>query len=133
MTTRTPTGRPWQRGQSGNLRGRPPVRLAIAEQARDEVERRGLVTKLGEIAERKGSQQIKAIELLLAYAFGRPRTEMFLAEAVHRDQDLIAAFLAAMEDLPEQYRVSVSRRLLQMDRFMEENAPIQAQRVGQGL
>jgi hypothetical protein len=70
--------KPWRKGQSGNPAGRPRVGLAIAEQARTEIARRDLVGKLGAIAAGKSSQQVKAIELLLAYAYGRPKAEVAL-------------------------------------------------------
>ena len=76
--TKKPNGRPWPKGVSGNPKGRPPVGLAVAAMARDQIERHSLLAKLGAIAARKGSQQVKAIELLLSYAYGRPRAELAL-------------------------------------------------------
>ena len=46
--------KPFRKGQSGNPKGRPPIGAAIAELARGEIERRGLVEKLGAIAARRG-------------------------------------------------------------------------------
>src|SRR5437879_964973 len=91
MSGKKPIGRPWGKGESGNPKGRPPTGLAIAELARDEIERRGLVAKLGGIAARKGSQQLRAIELLFAYAYGRPRSEMALEHTGKDGQPLFDA------------------------------------------
>ena len=78
MTKKKTPGRPWPKGQSGNPKGRPPSGPAIAELARDEIERRALVTKLGAVAAGKSSQAVRACELLLNYAYGKPRGEIAL-------------------------------------------------------
>lgn len=59
----------WMKGQSGNPRGRPKNRTAIAEVARAQVEKHKLVEKLGSIAAREGQyagmdvdQQLRAIQ-----------------------------------------------------------------------
>ena len=75
-------GRPWPKGVSGNPKGRPPLVLAVAEMARTEVQKHRLVEKLGEIAANPGrgrnavDHQLRAIQLLLAYAYGPPRGEI---------------------------------------------------------
>ncbi|SRR6266542_777411 len=117
MTKKTSIGRPWPPGQSGNLNGRPLHGLAIAELARSEVERRELVAKLGAIAAGKNSQAVRACELLLAYAFGRPRAEVALEHsgAVGQAPELArvrAVILGVVEGLPEALRVEVARRLM---------------------
>jgi hypothetical protein len=67
--------KPWRKGESGNPRGRPPTGQAIAELARAEVDKHGLLVKLGNIAARgRGDKQFRAIQLLLNYAFGQPRS-----------------------------------------------------------
>src|SRR5437867_5226657 len=79
----------WQKGQSGNPKGRPPSGLAIAELARKEVEKRSLVATLGKIGAREGEYakvdpavQLNAIKTLLAYGYGPPRAEIESAEGV---------------------------------------------------
>lgn len=72
--------RPWRICESGNLKGRPPLLSSIAELARGEITKHGLVEKLGEIAAGKRhtniDHQLRAITLLLAYGFGPPRAEI---------------------------------------------------------
>ena len=79
----------WVKGQSGNRRGRPPSGTAIAELARGQVEKHKLIEKLGSIGARQGEyvkvdvdQQIRAIQLLLAYGYGPPRAEINTGEGV---------------------------------------------------
>jgi len=79
----------WIKGQSGNLKGRPRQGSAIAPLARSQVEKRKLIDKLGRIAAREGEylqveidQQIRAIQLLLAYGYGPPRAELEGGDAV---------------------------------------------------
>jgi hypothetical protein len=64
--------RPWRPGESGNPHGRPRVGLAIAELARAEIEKRDLIRHLGSIAAGKSAQAVRACEILLAYAYGKP-------------------------------------------------------------
>ena len=73
----------WIRGQSGNPKGRPRNGTAIAKLARSQIEKYKLVEKLGRIGGREGEyskadadQQIRAIQLLLAYGYGPPRAEI---------------------------------------------------------
>ena len=73
----------WTKGQSGNRNGRPRNGTAIAELARAQVQKHKLIEKLGEIGGRLGEygdidtdQQIRAIQLLLAYGYGPPRPEL---------------------------------------------------------
>ena len=113
--TKKPPGRPWPKGQSGNPKGRPPIGAAIAEAARDEIERRSLVGKLGTIAAGRGGQAVKAIELLLAYAYGRPRNEVGLNLGAAPDvARLRAVVVEALEAFPEA-RVEVARRLVELE------------------
>jgi hypothetical protein len=70
----------WLPGASVNARGRAPRGFTIAEQARDQVERRKLIEKLGEMAERPGDDQIAAMHLLLAYGYGLPKAEIETAD-----------------------------------------------------
>jgi hypothetical protein len=79
----------WIKGQSGNLKGRPKNPTAIAELARSQVEKHKLIEKLGSIAAREGEyveidvdQQLRAIQLLLAYGYGPPRPEMEGGEGI---------------------------------------------------
>src|SRR5579864_3714277 len=73
----------WIKGQSGNPRGRPKNQTAIAELACSQVGKHKLVQKLGSIAGREGEyadvnvdQQLRAIQLLLAYGYGPPRAAL---------------------------------------------------------
>jgi hypothetical protein len=73
----------WSKGHSGNPKGRPREGTAIAGLARSQVEKHKLIEKLGGIGARTGdyvevdvSQQIRAIQLLLAYGYGPPRGEL---------------------------------------------------------
>jgi hypothetical protein len=79
----------WSKGLSGNPKGRPREGAAIAGLARSQVERHKLVEKLGGIGARAGEyaevdvdQQIRAIQLLLAYGYGPPRAELEGGDAV---------------------------------------------------
>jgi len=72
----------WIKGQSGNRRGRPKAGTAIAELARRQLDKHKLVEKLGGIADGEPGvaevdvdQQLRAIQLLLAYGYGPPRPE----------------------------------------------------------
>ena len=73
----------WRKGQSGNPKGRPKAGTAIAELARRQVERHGLIETLGRIGARASDyadvdvdQQLRAIQLLLSYGYGPPRAEI---------------------------------------------------------
>ena len=79
----------WITGESGNPKGRPREGTAIAGLARFQVQRHKLVEKLGQIGARQGeyaevdvNQQIRAIQLLLAYGYGPPRSEPEGGDAV---------------------------------------------------
>src|SRR5580765_1759711 len=79
----------WMKGLSGNPKGRPREGAAIAGLARSQVERHKLIEKLGGIGARAGEytkvdadQQIRAIQLLLAYGYGPPRAELEGGDAV---------------------------------------------------
>jgi hypothetical protein len=119
--TKKPNGRPWPKGHSGNPKGRPPTGLAIAELARAEVDKHGLVVKLGNIAARgRGDKQFRAIQLLLAYAFGTPRSEIALQHSgsIGRAEDLArlrAVFTKVLEGFPEAARIEAAKRLLELE------------------
>jgi len=79
----------WMKGLSGNPKGRPKEGSAIAGLARSQVERHKLIERLGGIGARAGEyakvdvdQQIRAIQLLLAYGYGPPRAELDGGDAV---------------------------------------------------
>ena len=70
----------WAKGQSGNPRGRPRAGTAIADLAGRQVNQHQLIETLGSIAAAAGAlvdvdQQLRAIQLLLAYGYGPPRAE----------------------------------------------------------
>ena len=73
----------WSKGRSGNPRGRPRAGTAIAELTRRQLDKHQLVERLGSIAAGEGEfadvdvdQQLRAIQLLLAYGYGPPRAEI---------------------------------------------------------
>lgn len=75
----------WSKGVSGNPGGRPKRGEAIAELARDQIHKHDLIAKLGEIAAGKNADvpdQIRAIQLLLAYGYGPPKTEVNTHEGI---------------------------------------------------
>ena len=70
----------WTKGHSGNPRGRPRAGTAIADLARRQVDHHKLIETLGSIAAGQRAsvdvdQQLRAIQLLLAYGYGPPRAE----------------------------------------------------------
>jgi hypothetical protein len=79
----------WTKGHSGNPGGRPKKGNAIAELARAQVEKHKLIEKLGSIGARANEytdvdvdQQLRAVQLLLAYAYGPPRAEIEATEGL---------------------------------------------------
>jgi hypothetical protein len=77
----------WVKGRSGNPQGRPKHGTAIAEVARRQLERHRLIETLGSIGARAQEyaqvdvdQQMRAIQLLLAYGYGPPRAEISSGE-----------------------------------------------------
>ena len=79
----------WIKGESGNPKGRPREGSAIAGLARSQIQKHRLIEKLGRIGARQGEynkidadQQIRAIQLLLAYGYGPPRGEPGSGDAV---------------------------------------------------
>ena len=79
----------WIKGESGNPKGRPREGSAIASLARSQVQKHKLVEKLGRMGARQGEynkidvdQQIRAIQLLLAYGYGPPRGELESGDGV---------------------------------------------------
>jgi len=108
MTKKSP-GRPFPKGVSGNPKGRPPTGRAIAELARTEIDKHGLVVKLGHIAARgRGVTQLRAIEVLLHYAFGKPREEIALQHSgtIESDVDPGAILESRMLQLEERRRAA---------------------------
>ena len=103
--TVNPNLKPWRQGESGNPAGRPPTGLAIAELARSEVDKHALVAKLGDIAASgRGPNKLRAIELLLAYAYGRPRSDLSLQHSGSIgkfDLQEVRAYMQSAPDIPD--------------------------------
>jgi hypothetical protein len=110
--------KPWPAGVSGNPQGRPKIGAAIAPAAREVIERRGLLEKLGAIASRKGSLQVRAIEVLLAYGYGKPPSEIRLAPS-GQALDVRAVLIQIMQDCPQEMKGFLAHRLVMLDRAEE--------------
>lgn|SRR5690554_969024 len=68
-------GRKNNRGVIGNKGGRPPkaVEIKLAEKIRNIIDDESLISELAVIAlDRKNRNQMKAIELLTGYLYGKP-------------------------------------------------------------
>jgi hypothetical protein len=98
----------WIKGTSGNPKGRPTKGTSIADLARQQIEKHQLVEKLGSIGTRQGEyaevdvdQQLRAIQLLLAYAYGPPRAEVegndreIVIQVIYAERSQIAITSAA--------------------------------------
>lgn len=76
-----PRGKPFQRGQSGNLRGRPKGVKATAQRACGGEDGKKMIAMLAGIAFdplATHRQKMEAAEILLAYAYGKPQTSVSL-------------------------------------------------------
>lgn len=125
--------KPWGPGQSGNPRGRPASGLALAELARELVSKHDLVGKLARIAARAGrskvgvDQQLRAIQLLLAYAYGPPKTEIALEhsgtiEPEREFERLKNCVVGVLEGFAweDGVRQKVARALIELEKLEEE-------------
>lgn len=69
-----PRGRPFQKGQSGNPRGRPAVARDFREKCRQWMEEKGggwdQLIDLASVG--KPDERLRAIQLIAAYAYGKP-------------------------------------------------------------
>ena len=67
-------GRPFPKGQSGNPQGRPPVARHFRERAREWMDEPGggWDTLLRIAGDTKNPHHFRALELIAAYAYGRP-------------------------------------------------------------
>ena len=79
----------WFKGVSGNPKGRPKKGTAIADLARNQIQKHKLIEKLGSMAAGERDyqamgvdQQLRAIQLLLAYGYGPPRAEIPTQEGI---------------------------------------------------
>jgi hypothetical protein len=99
--------------------------LAIAELARSEVDKHALVARLGDMASRRSDNQFRAIQLLLAYAFGPPSAEIGLRHSgfIGGGADLVKlreVLLVALEPFPDA-RVALAGRLLELETEVHEH------------
>ena len=68
----------WVKGQSGNPKGRPPVDRDFVAWCKDVSEHTGQQRLIDQVNDPTSPHHMRALELLLAYAHGRPpqRTEL---------------------------------------------------------
>ena len=111
--------KPWPKGVSGNPAGRPRSGFSIAELCRAEVEKHALIEKLGTIAAGKGADGLRALALVLAYAYGPPRQELALEHSGRIGTSDLArlreVLVVALEGFPEAARIQVAERLLALE------------------
>jgi hypothetical protein len=85
-TDQTPTLRPpWQPGQSGNPGGRPAVAREFRDRCQDFMSEQGW-QRLMRMARGRGSLAFRALELIAAYAYGKP------TQLVGSDPDMPLSF-----------------------------------------
>ena len=73
-------GKPFKKGQSGNPGGRPKGSKGFKERCRAFANEEGLNTLI-EIARESGDKdRLKAVELLLAYGYGKPRQALDIGD-----------------------------------------------------
>lgn len=66
-------GKPFQPGQSGNPGGRPKGTKGFRERCRAFADEEGLNTLIEIAQSPKDKDRLKAVELLLAYGYGKPK------------------------------------------------------------
>jgi hypothetical protein len=64
---------PWQPGQSGNPGGRPKGSKEFRERCREFADEKGLPVLIDIAESAKHKDRLKAVELLLAYGYGKPK------------------------------------------------------------
>lgn len=88
----------WLKGQTGNPKGGPRKDAAIEKAARELVERgdyNWALETLRGIADNpkaRGTDRIRAVELVMAYAYGRPRVRAEIAPAEGSGQVYVIKF-----------------------------------------
>jgi hypothetical protein len=78
--------------------------------------------RMGRWPNHEGTQQVRAIEVLLHYAFGKPQSKLIVSmESVPDVARLKQGFLEALSVLPDEQRYAVARKLLELDRAPANN------------
>jgi hypothetical protein len=71
--TAKPRGKPFAPGQSGNPSGRPAVAKEFRERCREFMESEGWTSLISMAQDKKDRDRYRALDLLAAYAYGKPK------------------------------------------------------------
>ena len=74
------TGKGFKKGKSGNPGGRPKGSKGFKERCRAFADDEGLDTLIGIARDSDGKDRLKAVELLLAYGYGKPRQALDIGD-----------------------------------------------------